>query len=522
MPRPSFGVGSSVWSRSGLALLSSLLVRVALPTLDVAPAIFIAWVPLLVASAASSPRTALLLGLLQGFVLGLFSHAWLVGALLRNFPTPVWGAVLALVLVALLVGLRSALVMSGVSFLRAASLPVWLSFPVLQVAAEQLIPGAFPWTNALAVSSTPIWQQAAAFGGSSAVSAWLCLSNGLLAEGWCARRTELALPRAGSAPMRLLSAAVLVVSAMTAVGAGLMWAETTRERAAPTIRIAIGHYDSSAQADPVAELRTLALLEQRSHRAPDLWIWPETMVSSPQTPRQLTRLANDYLRRDSAVATNVEPLTGPLLLGAVTEHGGILENSALLFTAGNVSGSYSKHVLMPVGETSTLVAGLSLPAASLGRTAPFRPGADSEPLSVSGHPLAISICYEDILAGFIFEQVARSRAELLVNLTSDRWFKGTSAVAFHFALARLRAVEHRKFLIRSTRDGVSAVIDGTGRVVASLSRHPSAIIAVDAPLLSGLSVAESTHDAVSIAVPLVAASLLLLGCLLRRRNKAPG
>lgn len=124
-----------------------------------------------------------------------------------------------------------------------------------------------------------------------------------------------------------------------------------------------------------------------------------------------------------------------------------------------------------LGETAELWPGLTLPRALLRQASSFRPGKDSKPITVAGHPLTISICYEDILTHYLLEQTARSRGELLVNLTSDRWFKGTSAVAFRFALARLSAVEHRKTLVRSTRDGVSAVVDSAGRVVASLANN---------------------------------------------------
>jgi apolipoprotein N-acyltransferase len=500
------------------ALVSALLLRATMPVFDVAPLIFIAWIPLLVVAASSRPGTAFRVGSLQGFVLGLLAHAWLVGALLRNFPTPTWGAALALVAVALLVAVRSAAVMAGVAFLSGASVPLWLSFPVLQVAAEQLLPGAFPWTNALSVSSTPIWQQAAAFGGTSAVSAWLCLVNGLLAEAWLQRAT--AAPRARSELIRLLVASLLVVGAMSALGAWLMRAETERASAAPKIRVAIAHYDSAtAAAEPVETLRALALAAQRAHQHPDLWLWPETALGTPQTLQRLTALESDYLRRDRALP-GAETVEGPLLLGAVTDHQGILENSAVLFTAGGIVGSYSKQQLMPIGETSTLFAGLSLPAASLRRAAPFRAGSDSSPISLAGHSLAVSICYEDTLADFVFAQASRNPAELLVNLTSDRWFKGTSAVDFHFALARLRAVEHRQFSIRSTRDGVSAAVDSAGRVIASAAGAPSRIFEVSVPLLRGRSIAVAAHRGLGVLTLFLAATLLLFG-LARRRTAKP-
>jgi apolipoprotein N-acyltransferase len=54
---------------------------------------------------------------------------------------------------------------------------------------------------------------------------------------------------------------------------------------------------------------------------------------------------------------------------------------------------------------------------------------------------------------------------LLVTLANDAWFGDSQEPALHLALASLRAVEHRRFLVRSTNSGISAVVDPAGRVV---------------------------------------------------------
>jgi apolipoprotein N-acyltransferase len=62
--------------------------------------------------------------------------------------------------------------------------------------------------------------------------------------------------------------------------------------------------------------------------------------------------------------------------------------------------------------------------------------------------------------------VRSSDAELLVNLTNDAWYGDTTQPWIHLALAKFRAIEHRRFLVRSTNSGVSAFIDPVGRVLA--------------------------------------------------------
>ena len=53
-----------------------------------------------------------------------------------------------------------------------------------------------------------------------------------------------------------------------------------------------------------------------------------------------------------------------------------------------------------------------------------------------------------------------------MNITNDAWFGATTEPWEHLALAQLRAVEHRRFLVRGTNSGVSAVVDPVGRLVA--------------------------------------------------------
>ena len=76
------------------------------------------------------------------------------------------------------------------------------------------------------------------------------------------------------------------------------------------------------------------------------------------------------------------------------------------------------------------------------------------------------VCYEDVLPGFTRKLVRAAHPNLLVNITNDAWFGETNEPEIHLALAVFRAVEHRRWLIRSTNSGISAVIDPVGRVVA--------------------------------------------------------
>jgi apolipoprotein N-acyltransferase len=95
----------------------------------------------------------------------------------------------------------------------------------------------------------------------------------------------------------------------------------------------------------------------------------------------------------------------------------------------------------------------------------FTPGKSLRPLPLGSHEIATFICYEDIIPAFVNSIVAHGRPDLLVNMTNDAWFGDSTEPWIHLALSKFRAIEHRRYLVRSTNSGVSGVIDPVGRVV---------------------------------------------------------
>jgi apolipoprotein N-acyltransferase len=83
---------------------------------------------------------------------------------------------------------------------------------------------------------------------------------------------------------------------------------------------------------------------------------------------------------------------------------------------------------------------------------------------VAGHKTGVSICYEDAFG----EEVIRGlpEAELLINVSNDAWFGDSLAPHQHLQMARLRAQETARPMLRATNNGVSALIDHRGRLLA--------------------------------------------------------
>jgi apolipoprotein N-acyltransferase len=93
-----------------------------------------------------------------------------------------------------------------------------------------------------------------------------------------------------------------------------------------------------------------------------------------------------------------------------------------------------------------------------------RGGADQPPLRAAGLKLATTICYED---GYGSAQLhVLKEADALVNVTNDAWFGHGSARHQHFQIARMRAIEAQRFMLRAANDGISGVIGPHGEVVA--------------------------------------------------------
>jgi len=140
-------------------------------------------------------------------------------------------------------------------------------------------------------------------------------------------------------------------------------------------------------------------------------------------------------------------------------------NTALI-TAGDgaIQGRYDKQYLLAFGEYLPLGETFPVLYQWSPNSSRFSSGTSLEPLPYRDHKISTLICYEDILPGFVNGMVRHADPDLLVNLTNDAWFGDSTEPWIHLALAQLRAVEHRRYLIRATNSGVSAIVDPVGRV----------------------------------------------------------
>ena len=90
--------------------------------------------------------------------------------------------------------------------------------------------------------------------------------------------------------------------------------------------------------------------------------------------------------------------------------------------------------------------------------------------ATASHRYGVFICYEAVFADEV-RHFAQLGAEVLVNISDDGWYGDTSAPWQHLNMARMRAIENRRWIFRDTNNGVTAAIDPYGRVRQSIPRH---------------------------------------------------
>ena len=190
-----------------------------------------------------------------------------------------------------------------------------------------------------------------------------------------------------------------------------------------------------------------------------LVIWPEAAVPAYEDEVRLSYL--DPLDAD-ARKHGVSILLG---IPTYDPQDDFYYNSVI--GVGQAQGRYDKRHLVPFGENfeflprwvRSLLRSMDLPYSS------FNPGAEDQSLpTAAGYPVGVSICYEDAFGSEILRSLPQ--AAFLVNVSNDGWFGRSIALPQHLEIARMRALETGRWLLRATNTGITAIVDSSGRVVA--------------------------------------------------------
>ncbi len=192
-------------------------------------------------------------------------------------------------------------------------------------------------------------------------------------------------------------------------------------------------------------------------------VWPETaLVFYYNLEENLSKTLQDFIKNHRTYI-----LTGaPLVRETRKTDGGyqyILSNSAIVFGPdGKVMGSYDKIHLVPFGEYVPLREVLFFVNKLVEGIGDFRRGSEYTVFEINQRRFFVLICYEAIFPSLVrkFGDV-----DFMVNITNDAWFGSSSGPYQHAEIARVRAIEMRRPLVRVANSGVSEVVDITGRTI---------------------------------------------------------
>jgi len=210
----------------------------------------------------------------------------------------------------------------------------------------------------------------------------------------------------------------------------------------------------------------IRLTEQAMDQGAEIVVWPETACPF-------------YLFREWTLTPRVLALSrespADLLVGSPAHAEGNLYNRVWLLRKGAIEGFYDKVRLVPFGEylpfadiLEPIFGGLTQGVGN------FSSGGQIHPISGIG----VLICFESIFPD-ISRKLSLQGAEYLANVSNDAWFRTWSTPEQHLQMACFRAIETRRWLLRSVNHGISAIVDPFGRTVARIELLEEGVVLRD-------------------------------------------
>lgn len=265
-------------------------------------------------------------------------------------------------------------------------------------------------------------------------------------------------------PHRLMLILGLTAS-LPLAGMALSWIEWSHAQGQPiTVSLLQGNIEQSLKWRPEQlQLSLQRYLKLTQDNPADVVVLPETAL-----PLVLENLPLDYLGQllTAAKGEGPERKAGDLVLGVVSfNEVGKPINAAAGFSNGRLQ-RYAKSHLVPFGEFTPPAFAWTLDLLQIPMS-DFARGAEKQaPLTLAGTAFGLDICYEDVFG----EEIIRALPEagVLLNLSNTAWFGDSLAQPQHLQIARLRALETARPMLRATNTGMTAAIDAKGHVQASL------------------------------------------------------
>ena len=470
--------------REAACALSGLLLWACFPKIQIPGLVWVACLPGLAALATERRlKRAFLLGYLCGAIFLAGSCYWFVSVMEiygRLAPVLAWG-VLALFVIIMSTFFGGFGFLMGCAARRSAGWALALS-PVLWVAMElartYLITG-FPW-NLLgyAVGAAGVRQIASVTGvyglaflavGTSALLACVLLTprrarTWAMLAGWLAllwfAQWRLAPPPESAGPETAFLVQPNVPLDDPALETWTPWHDPAQlQQLVNLSRAAVDNFSKTSTGPHPAS-------------ATPLLIWAENPAPFYFTRDPIFRNSVENLARQAHAFVIVNTVI------PVDASDRLITNSAItLDPEGREVSRYDKIHLVPFGEYVPAWALPGLVDKITSEVGNFVPGTSYPVAQAAAGGIGVFICYEAIIPQ-LARQLAAAGAGVLVNISNDGWYGDSAAAYQHLEMARLRAIENHRYLLRATNNGVTTVIDPYGRVREKLPRYRQMVLPV--------------------------------------------
>lgn len=290
---------------------------------------------------------------------------------------------------------------------------------------------------------------------------------GIFGVGFCVAFTACVLLAAGLrlAPRPFLAKCLIASAALWAVGAGLRFVSWTELDSEPvSLGMAQGNIPQDRKWDPLFLNETFRIFNGLSE---PLWqhdwvIWPEAAIPL------LYHEAQADLESLAIHASNTDTV---FITGILYDNREKFEYYNSIVAVGKGSGMTFKTRLVPFGEYVPMEAWLrglisffDLPTSVMHRGPDYDEG-----LNADGVIISPSICYEVVYPDLVARRAAK--ANVLLTVSNDAWFGRSIGPVQHFQMAQMRALETGRYMVRSTNNGISGIIDNRGNVVVKGGRY---------------------------------------------------
>ena len=350
------------------------------------------------------------------------------------------------------------------------------AFPALWTLGEwsrSWVFGGFPWLHLGDAHTDSLLGAWAPIIGVYGISFIIVTSAVLLP--WCYRQWQ-------GPKWRIISALVGVLT-LWIVAYPIKHIEWTKPSSAVPLTVALIQpnvpqqlkWQGSLRQSFVEQLQTMS----EPHWGVDLLMWPESALPMYYSSRQSKALIHQLTQRAEQEGTTL--VTG-ILNFAEYQNQAKLFNSAIFI--GTSSGLYNKRVLVPFGEYVPLLSPNSVLARFFGLAGGNFSSGDMEqkPLFIGSIPTDMFICFEIANAGLVARSLERSQGQVILTMSNDAWFLDSLGPKQHYTMARMRAKEHQRFVVRATNNGISGVIDASGKVIAQAEAFtPQTVVAQVTP-----------------------------------------